>query len=89
MEYGPAVMRSATVPLGWIIGCPLLGMLSDRIGVMSARPGCFLEIVETGWPADRDSRIVERPELARITGRLWTRLRQESLKAMSEDRLTS
>ena len=32
MEYGPAVMRSATVPLGWIIGCPLLGMLSDRIG---------------------------------------------------------
>jgi MFS family permease len=30
--YGDAVMRSATVPLGWIIGCPLLGMLSDRIG---------------------------------------------------------
>jgi MFS family permease len=25
-------MRSATVPLGWIIGCPLLGFLSDRIG---------------------------------------------------------
>jgi MFS family permease len=31
-EYGEAVMRSATVPLGWIIGCPLLGLLSDRIG---------------------------------------------------------
>jgi len=25
-------MRSATVPLGWIIGCPLLGFISDRIG---------------------------------------------------------
>jgi MFS family permease len=25
-------MRSAAVPFGWIIGCPLLGMLSDRIG---------------------------------------------------------
>jgi MFS family permease len=25
-------MRSATVPLGWIIGCPLLGALSDRLG---------------------------------------------------------
>jgi MFS family permease len=25
-------MRSATVPLGWIIGCPLLGWISDRIG---------------------------------------------------------
>jgi MFS family permease len=31
-EYGDAVVRSATVPLGWIIGCPLLGFLSDRIG---------------------------------------------------------
>ena len=31
-EYGEAVMRSATVPFGWIIGCPLLGALSDRIG---------------------------------------------------------
>ena len=32
MDYGTAVMRSATVPFGWIIGCPLLGFLSDRIG---------------------------------------------------------
>jgi sugar phosphate permease len=30
-EYGAAVIRSATVPLGWIIGCPLLGFLSDRL----------------------------------------------------------
>jgi len=32
VDYGTAVMRSATVPFGWIIGCPLLGLLSDRIG---------------------------------------------------------
>jgi MFS family permease len=32
LEYGSAVMRSAAVPFGWIIGCPLLGMVSDRIG---------------------------------------------------------
>jgi MFS family permease len=31
-DYATAVMRSATVPLGWIIGCPLLGWISDRIG---------------------------------------------------------
>jgi sugar phosphate permease len=30
--YASAVMRSATVPFGWIIGCPLLGFISDRIG---------------------------------------------------------
>lgn|SRR5215831_2406204 len=32
VEYAAAVMRSATVPFGWIIGCPLLGFISDRIG---------------------------------------------------------
>jgi sugar phosphate permease len=31
-DYGEAVMRSSMVPLGWIIGCPLLGWISDRIG---------------------------------------------------------
>jgi len=31
-EYASAVLRSATVPFGWIIGCPLLGLLSDRLG---------------------------------------------------------
>ena len=32
VDYGTAVMRSATVPFGWIIGCPLLGFVSDRLG---------------------------------------------------------
>jgi len=31
-EYASAVLRSASVPFGWIIGCPLLGFISDRIG---------------------------------------------------------
>jgi NitT/TauT family transport system ATP-binding protein len=57
-------------------------MLSDRVGVMSARPGRFLEIVETKWPRDRDSTIVSSPEFGAVTSRLWSRLRAESLKAM-------
>ena len=32
IDYGEAVMRSSTVPFGWILGCPLLGLVSDRIG---------------------------------------------------------
>jgi MFS family permease len=31
-EYAEAVLRSASVPFGWIIGCPVLGALSDRLG---------------------------------------------------------
>lgn len=31
-DYASAVFRTAMVPLGWIIGCPLLGFISDRLG---------------------------------------------------------
>ncbi len=31
-DYASAVMHSAMVPVGWIIGCPLVGYISDRIG---------------------------------------------------------
>ena len=31
-DYASAVLRSSMVPIGWIIGCPLLGFISDRIG---------------------------------------------------------
>jgi NitT/TauT family transport system ATP-binding protein len=58
-------------------------MLADRIGVMSARPGRILEIIETGWPRDRDSRIVADPAFGAVTARLWGRLREESLASLS------
>jgi NitT/TauT family transport system ATP-binding protein len=59
-------------------------LLSDRIGVMSARPGRFLEIVETGWPRERDSRLAERPDFGAVTARLWSFLRGESMRAMGQ-----
>ncbi|HXX41832.1 MAG TPA: MFS transporter [Chthoniobacterales bacterium] len=31
-EYDAAVILAATIPLGWMIGCPLLGFISDRLG---------------------------------------------------------
>ena len=57
-------------------------LLSDRVGVMSARPGRFLEIIETGWPKDRDSTLAEAPEFGAVTSHLWALLRPESLRAM-------
>jgi MFS family permease len=50
-DYGSAVMRSAAVPFGWIVGCPLLGYISDRIG--RRRPviigGAAVLLVCLGW----------------------------------------
>lgn len=57
-------------------------MLADRIGVMSARPGRLLDIIETNWPRERDSRIVEEDRFGAITARLWRTLREESMKAL-------
>src|SRR4029077_10658553 len=59
-------------------------MLADRIGVMSARPGRLIDIVETGWPRERDSRIVQEDAFGTITARLWRTLREESLKAIGK-----
>ena len=57
-------------------------MLSDRVAVMSARPGRFIDIVTTDWPRTRDSRIVSDERFGAITGRLWAKLREESIRAL-------
>jgi NitT/TauT family transport system ATP-binding protein len=57
-------------------------MLSDRVAVMSARPGRFIDMVTTGWPRERDSRIVSENRFGVVTGRLWTKLREESIRAL-------
>ena len=57
-------------------------MLADRVGVMSARPGRFLELIATGWPRGRDSTIVASESFGKLTSRIWTLLRGESLRAM-------
>jgi NitT/TauT family transport system ATP-binding protein len=57
-------------------------MLADRIAVMSARPGRLIDVVETRWPRERDSRIIEHSEFGAITARLWKSLREESIKTI-------
>ena len=61
-------------------------MLSDRVGAMSARPGRFLDLVETGWPRDRDSNLVAQAGFGAFTARLWSHLRSESMKAIGGQR---
>jgi len=58
-------------------------MLADRIGVMSARPGRMLEIIETRWGEERGSKVVASPRFGEITARLWELLREESQRAMA------
>jgi NitT/TauT family transport system ATP-binding protein len=57
-------------------------MLADRVAVMSARPGRFIDEVATGWGRERDSRVVAQERFGTLTGRVWTRLRAESLRSM-------
>jgi NitT/TauT family transport system ATP-binding protein len=57
-------------------------MLADRVAVMSARPGSFIDMVATGWDADRDSRVIAEAKFGALTARVWSRLRGETLKSL-------
>src|SRR3954470_7421746 len=57
-------------------------LLSDRVAVMSARPGRFIDMLPTRWPQTRDSRVVEQAEFGRLTAAVWSELRPEAMKAI-------
>jgi NitT/TauT family transport system ATP-binding protein len=64
-------------------------MLADRVGIMSARPGRFIEVIETKWPPTRDSRIAAEARFGELTARVWSKLRSESLKALGRAELAA
>jgi NitT/TauT family transport system ATP-binding protein len=57
-------------------------LLSDRVAVMSARPGRLIDVIATHWPRERDSSLVADPAFGAFTARLWALLREESRKAL-------
>jgi len=57
-------------------------LLSDRIIVMSARPGTIRKLVPVALERPRDSTVVGTPEFGRITGEVWEVLREESMKTI-------
>ena len=53
--------------------------LSDRIVVMTARPGRVKDVLDVTLPFPRD---LNAPEVTELRAKLWEQVREESLKAM-------
>jgi NitT/TauT family transport system ATP-binding protein len=58
--------------------------LSDRVAVMSFRPGRIKRTVAIDLPRPRDSDIVSTDRFGRLVGEIWNELRAEALRGMSE-----
>jgi NitT/TauT family transport system ATP-binding protein len=58
--------------------------LSDRIAVMSARPGRFKTIVENTKPRPRDDETMTTEAFNDLVQRLWSELKEESKRGMQQ-----
>lgn len=58
--------------------------LSDRIAVMSARPGEFKTVVENTIPRPRDDETMSTEQFNDLVQRLWSELKDESRKGMEQ-----
>ena len=58
--------------------------LSDRVMVMTARPGRVKEIVPIDLPHPRDSSIIASERFGRLVARVWGALREESIKSFRQ-----
>jgi NitT/TauT family transport system ATP-binding protein len=58
--------------------------LSDRVMVMTARPGRVKSIVDIDLPHPRDSTIIASDRFGRLVGQVWSALREESIKSFKQ-----
>ena len=58
--------------------------LSDRVMVMTARPGRVKEIVPIDLPQPRDSSIIASDRFGKLVARVWGALREESIKGFKQ-----
>ncbi|WP_453960893.1 ABC transporter ATP-binding protein [Amorphus suaedae] len=56
--------------------------LSDRVVIMTYRPGTIKRIVDIDLPRPRNSEIIGSEQFGRIVGRIWNDLREEASRGM-------
>jgi NitT/TauT family transport system ATP-binding protein len=58
--------------------------LSDRVMVMTARPGRIKEIVAIDLPQPRESSIIASDRFGKLVAQVWGALREESIKGFRQ-----
>jgi len=58
--------------------------LSDRVLVMTYRPGRVRRIVKIDLPRPRSSEILGSAEFGRLVGAIWSDLREEAMRGMTD-----
>ncbi len=57
-------------------------MLSDRIFIMSGRPGTFKRMINVDIPRPRSSFTISTERFGEITGEIWKELKEEATRGM-------
>jgi NitT/TauT family transport system ATP-binding protein len=58
--------------------------LSDRVMIMTARPGRVKEVVPIDLPHPRDSSIIASERFGRLVAQVWGALREESIRSFKQ-----
>jgi NitT/TauT family transport system ATP-binding protein len=58
--------------------------LSDRVMIMTARPGRVKEVVAIDLPHPRDSSIIASERFGRLVAQVWGALREESIRSFKQ-----
>jgi NitT/TauT family transport system ATP-binding protein len=61
--------------------------LSDRVMIMTARPGRVKEIVAIDLPQPRDSTIIASERFGKLVAQVWSALREESIKSFKQQNI--
>ena len=61
--------------------------LSDRVMIMTARPGRVKEIVAIDLPQPRDSSIIASDRFGKLVAQVWNALREESIKSFKQQNI--